>query len=565
MHGARRLLSPLAGCLALLLMSAARAQTPPTGEDLLREAERATNKARPSSLPAPTAPRPTSAPQGTGVVVQRFEVRGAQLIDAESLQAVLKPWVGQKQDLASLRRAADALAEAYRQRGYLARAWLPEQEIRQGTVRIQVAEGRLSALRIDNRNAPRALPEERVHDFVLSRQKEGEPLRTDEVQRAITLLNETPGMRAASVLEPGEKDGDTRLVVALTDAPLLSGSALLDNTGARATGQARASVNLALNGPLASGDQWTLSTFGSKGSTYARAGLALPLGNDGLKLALQTSGLHYGYDLNTVRYSGNASTLGGLLNYPLMRGTERNLSLQLSAEHKRFKNLVAGVELSRKRVDLLTLAVNADRLDDWAGGGVWIVASQLVAGRLDLSANAADLASDQASGGPQRNGHFTHFKASLTRMQRLDARQTLTVSAAAQKANKNLDPSEKFQLAGPYAVRAYSVSEPSVDSGLLLNVDWKFKFDPAWAVTLFHDQALGWRDQEVNLATLQPNRFRLSGSGVELNWDAPAGVQVRAGLAHRHGRNPTRNLVTEQDADGTRKETRALLSLSKWF
>ncbi|MCE4556606.1 ShlB/FhaC/HecB family hemolysin secretion/activation protein [Roseateles cellulosilyticus] len=559
------MLTPVAATLAVLLAPPLRAQTPPTGEDLLREAEKATSRPRPSGLPAPPAPRPSQVAPGVGVIVQRFDVQGAQLLDAEALQTVLQPWVGQKHDLASLRRAVDAIVEAYQQRGYLARAWLPEQEVRDGVVRIQVAEGRLSAVRIENRGAPRALAEARARDYLLARQKEGEPLRTDDVQRAITLLNETPGMRAASVLEPGDKAGDTRLVAALTDAPLLTGNAMVDNTGSRATGEARVAVNLALNGPLAQGDQWSLATFGSKDSTYGRAAVSLPLGSDGLRGTLQTSGLHYGYDLNTVRYAGNASTLGGLLSYPLQRSTERNASLQLAAERKHFKNLVAGVELSRKRIDLMTLSFNLDRRDDWGGGGVWMVAAQAVVGKLDLSDNAADLASDQLPGGPRRNGHFGHFNATLTRLQRLDAQQTLTLSGAAQKASKNLDPSEKFQLAGPYAVRAYSTSEPSVDSGLLLNIDWKFKFSPAWAVSLFHDQGMGWRDEDPNLATQQPNRFHLSGSGVELTWEAPGGVTARAALAHRHGRNPTRNPVTQQDADGTRKETRALLSLSKFF
>ena len=549
----------------MLLVPLSQAQTPPTGEDLLREAEKASGRTPPPSLPSAAAPGPSSALGGTVVVVQRFDVQGARLLDAETLQAVLKPWIGQKSDLASLRRAADAIAEAYRKRGYLARAWLPEQEIHEGVVRIQVAEGRLSELRIDRQNAPHALPESRIRDFMLSRQKEGEPLRVDEVQRAVTLLNETPGMHAATVLEPGDKEGDSRLVVAVTDAPLLSGNAMLDNSGARATGEARASVNLALNGPFAYGDQWTLSAFGSQGSTYGRLGASAPIGSDGLRASLQASGLHYSYDLDSVHYSGDASTFGGTLVYPLLRSTERNLSFQVSGEHKHFRNLVAGAELSNKTIDLLTLGFNADHLDDWAGGGVWIASGQIYLGKLDLSANASDLANDQVAGGPQRNGHFAHFNATLTRMQRINAQQTLTITGSAQKASKNLDSAEKFQVTGPYAVRAYSVSEPSVDSGALLSADWKFKFSDAWALSLFHDESLGWRDDKANLATLQPNRFHLAGNGLELAWDAPGTVQVRAALAHRQGSNPTRNPVTGLDADGTRRETRALLSIAKWF
>lgn len=558
-------LRPLAAGLFLMLASTANAQTPPTGADLLREAEKASSRTRRPDLPPAPQTAPSKPAAGAAVVVKRFDVQGAKLLDAQTVQAVLQPWVGQRSDLASLQRAADVLVEAYRRSGYLARAWLPEQEIRDGVVVIRVAEGRLSGLRIENRGAPRALPEPRIREFMLARQREGEALRTDDIQRAVTLLNEMPGMRAASVLEPGENDGDSRLVVAVTNAPLITGSALVDNAGARATGEARAAVNLALNGPLAQGDQWTLTAFGSEGSRYARAGASLPVGSDGLRAAVQTSGLRYGYDLNAVRYSGHASTVGSTLSYPVQRSAERNLSMQGTLERKSFRNLVAGIELSRKHVDLLTLGFNLDRLDDWAGGGVWIVSGQLAAGRLDLSGNAADLASDQLAGGPARNGRFAKVSGTLTRMQRLSVRQTLTVAASGQIASKNLDSAEKFQVSGPYAVRAYSVSEPSVDTGVLLTADWKYKLSDAWAVTVFHDQAMGWRDENVNVATLQPNRLHVRGSGLELNWDAPGAVQVRAGLAHRHGANPTRNPVTLADADGTRRETRALLSVSKWF
>src|SRR6218665_280204 len=191
------LLRPLAASLCLILASLAQAQTPPTGEELLREAEKASSRTRRPDLPPPPQPTPSKPASTAVIVVQRFNVQGARLIDSTTIQAILKPWVGQKSDLASLQRAADAIVEAYRRSGYLARAWLPEQEIRDGVVLIRVAEGRLSGLRIENRGAPRALPEPRVREFMLARQREGEVLRIDDIQRAVTLLNEMPGMHAA--------------------------------------------------------------------------------------------------------------------------------------------------------------------------------------------------------------------------------------------------------------------------------------------------------------------------------------------------------------------------------
>jgi hemolysin activation/secretion protein len=226
---------------------------------------------------------------------------------------------------------------------------------------------------------------------------------------------------------------------------------------------------------------------------------------------------------------------------------------------------VAGVTLSDKRIDLVTLGVSGDRSDGFGGGGVWAASAELAAGRLDLSGNAADLAADQVAGGPQRQGAFSRVSLGLSRTQRLGHRQTLTVTAGAQKAGGNLDASERLALAGPSAVRAYGTSEPGVDTGVVLSVDWKLQLDAVWTVGVFHDQAVGWRDERLNVATLAPNRLHLSGSGLALQAMLPQGVQLRVSLAGRHGTNPARNPATGADADGTLRHTRLLLSLATWF
>jgi hemolysin activation/secretion protein len=554
-----------AGLLAAL---GAQAQTSsgPSAGDLLRDAERATARPPAAALPAAAAPAPGPSGSGTTVQVGRFDVQGARSIDAATLQAALQPWVGQRHDLAALARAADAVAELYRARGLLARAWLPEQSIRDGVVRIQVVEGRLAALRIERRDAPRAVSDDQARRMLLARQREGELLQVDAMQRAVALLNELPGQRAASLLEPGDAEGETRLVLALTDAPLVSGTISADNTGARSTGTARLVAGLALNGPLARGDQWTASAALSEGSRYLRLGGSLPVGSDGWRAGVQASGLDYGYSLNGARYTGNAATLGATASHALLRGSDTNADLRGELQTKRFRNRVAGATLSDKRIDLLTLGMSGDRSDGFGGGGVWAASAELALGRLDLAGNAADLAADQVANGPGRQGRFGRALVSLSRTQRLSDRQTLTVAAVAQLADGNLDASEKLALAGPGAVRAYSTSEPGVDSGAVLNIDWKIKLAERWTLGFFHDEASGQRDQRSNLATLSPNQLHFSGSGLELQATLPEqGLQLRAALATRHGRNPARNPATGADADGTSRSTRLLLTLAKWF
>lgn len=70
------------------------------------------------------------------------------------MQAALSDLIGQELGLSGLRKAAGRITEIYREQGYfLARAYLPAQDIADGVVRIAVLEGRFGA--VDSGGSPR--------------------------------------------------------------------------------------------------------------------------------------------------------------------------------------------------------------------------------------------------------------------------------------------------------------------------------------------------------------------------------------------------------------------------
>ncbi len=98
---------------------------------------------RPPAAPAQPEVVPESGPR---ILVTRFIIQGASLIPASELEALLKDRTGKEQSLGDLRNAAQAIADAYRERGYFARAFLPAQEVNDGTIRIEVVEGRFGKI-----------------------------------------------------------------------------------------------------------------------------------------------------------------------------------------------------------------------------------------------------------------------------------------------------------------------------------------------------------------------------------------------------------------------------------
>lgn len=557
-------LHAVAAAAALLLAAPALlAQTAPDAGQLLRDANR-TPATPPTPLPQPPKPQAAGEPgAGPRVQVSAFRLSGVTLVPEADVQARLAPFVGQAAALADLRRAADAVADLYAERGYLVRAYLPEQALQGGVVSIAVLEGRLGGLRVEQAPPGQRIGEAQVRQMMTARQQLGEPVRSADIQRAIALLNALPGISATSLLEPGEQSGESRLVVAVKDEALVTGQVQLDNAGSQASGEWRASGGVSFNSPSGRGDQAQLFASKSRGSAYGSAAYSLPLGADGLRANVNGSHLNYGYTLSGSRYNGSASVLGAAVSYPVVREAAFNLNANAALDHKTFTNDVAGIQLNDKSIRLATFTLAGDVSDRAFGGGLTQFALAWGRGRLDLAGNAGDLAADQT--GPQRQGAFGKLGWQLARLQRITEADTLALSWSGQRAQRNLDSAEKFGATGSSGVRAYSSSEPSADDGQLLSIEWRRQVTDKLSVAAYHDRASLQRDHRENSATLSPNHFTLAGTGIGVSWGRANELLVRGGLAWRQGENPVRNVATGADSDGTHRNPRLYVSLLKIF
>jgi hemolysin activation/secretion protein len=554
--------------LSAALMNAvfgAHAQTPPDAGKLLREVQKA-QEPPPPEPPAATSPA-SAAESTTGprVQVKSFLVTGVSLLPEAELQARLAPLVGQSASLADLRRATEQVAAHYQAAGYLVRAYLPEQTLRDGVVTIAVLEGRLAAVLVEQAPPGRHIAKERVEAMMTARQKIGAPVRADDVQRAIGLLNALPGLSASSLLQPGQQPGETTLLVSVKDEPAFGGQVQADNSGSKATGEWRVSGGLSWNSPLGMGDQAMLFASKSSGSTFGSLSYSAPLGVDGWRGGFNASRLSYDYTLSGSRYDGGADTVGALLNYPLLRSQRANLGLVASLDRKAFDNAVAGIQINDKTISLAGLGLGGDVADEFFSGGITQASVTLNWGRLNLSRNAADLAADRITGGPNRQGSFRKLSFSLGRVQRVSRADSLLVNLSGQWASRNLDSAEKFSITGSNGVRAYSSAEPSGDEGALLGLEWRHQINDQLTLSAFHDHARIKRDKRSNAATLSPNSYSLGSNGLGFSWGRASTVLIRGAVAWRVGDNPVRNPATGADSDGSSRNPRVFVSLLKVF
>ncbi len=511
------------------------------------------------------------------IFVHTFKIRGdTTAFSHKRLLALLDNYINTHLSISDLQQAANIITNFYQQHGYfLARAYLPKQDVTDGIVTIAIQEGLLESddgiLINGNDLRLRSDYAKRIIDNVLS---PNQPLKQQQLERGLLLLNDLPGITANANLKQGVSPGTTRIELNLAEASLFNSNLRYDNYGSRYTGSERATANVSLNNLTGFGDQFALSgTKASNGDyNYINLNYAIPLGVSGLRAAINYSYLNYGIskELKALDAKGDAKTWNVNLRYPLIRTRKQSLYLTGSYDRKDFYNESFGTETSDKQLDIATIGLNLKYNDRIWGGGYTLANFSISLGKLDLSNNAINLAQDQSAIGPNTQGNFQKLSWSATRVQYGANRLVLVGSLHGQFASKNLDSSEKFQLGGPTGVRAYPNSEATGDDGVraTLEAHYQLGFHPIFGsfnVQTFYDWGRIRRfhnDRKLNLTT--KNSYSLSGYGIGISVNKAKKYDMRLQWAHKIGSNP---LADSQgnDSDGKDDKSRVWLSFSAYF
>mgnify|MGYP001259493330 CR=1 FL=1 len=561
-------------CFVLLAMAAstASAQIPPDAGTLQRDTERELRHP-PAGEPAlkPPAIQKLEADAGARrVTVRRIVIEGATLIPVAELEALAADRIGQSLTLAELEELAQRITLHYQQRGWYARAYLPQQDVSDGVIRIEVLEGRYEGSRLSSESQRASAGF--IEGVVTHRLRIGEPLSAADLERGILIANDLPGVRVTGLLEPGQARGATRLSLKLEDAPLLSGDIGLNNNGAKTTGTIQAVGGAALNNLTGIGDRISVRGLRADRVGNLLLSYSLPLGHDGWRLSAQASALSYrlGDRFKPLDAKGRANTAGLSLSYPLIRQSERNLGLSLGYERRSYADDMLGQALRRHRIEAFCLGLSGDWRDGLNGGGITWGGVEYARGRVGFGDVLADRIIDDA--GPRTRGDYGRLSFLLNRLQALGGGWQLQAQLSGQIAEDNLDSSERFTLGGPFRVRAYPVNEASGDEGLLARLELQHKLAQDWQFVFFYDHGRirqhrrTWANWDGGSG--RPNRYALSGAGIGLAWQGSgdlAGWRFAASLASPLGGNPGKDAFG-RNGDGSKvSSVRGWLALSRVF
>lgn len=543
--------------IPLALATPALAQTPPDAGALQQQIDRERKPVLPpSAIPVQPA-EPLEIKPGPGVVVtvKSFRFAGNTLLTREELAPAVAGYLDRPLGFSELQQAAAAVANAYRKAGWVARAYLPRQDISEGIVTIQIVEAMFGGAQLEG-NPPVRVEAERLLETIAAVHPKGAPLNADKLDRALLLLDDLPGVSVSGSLKKGQGEKETDLVLKAADEPLFNGEVGIDNTGPRATGEERATALLYLNSPLGLGDQAIANLIHSQGNDYGYLAYSIPLGHDGWRISMSGSTLAYDLvadDFKGMDANGTSHTLGLDASYPLLRSRLKNLYLGVNYTHKRFDNEANHATSSRYGIDNISLSLNGNLFDKLGGGGANAAGLTLTHGKVDLG--NLDLSENA-----RLEGAFSKLNYSVSRQQVMTANVSAYAALSGQAASDNLDSAEKFYLGGTNGVRAYPASEGGGADGQLVNLELRWRLPQNLILTGFYD----WGQVRVNpdnYANANPNRYELQGAGLALAWRARFGLNLKATWARRIGDNPNPT-ATGKDQDGSLDKNRFWLTAS---
>lgn len=385
--------------------------------------------------------------------------------------------------IGQLQEIVDEVTTYYRKKGFvLAQAYIPAQTITNGVVIVQVLEGTLEHIVVENnKHYSTELITESFTDLI------GLPVVKTPMESALLRLTDYPGLNAYGVFRPGKNIGSTELVINTQEERAGNLAFYLDNHGSEFTGEYRARIAYALNNPTNSRDRLfgdIYQTFDPANGTYGSMAYERPLFSLTSTIGIQYNQNTYDFETEGGFLPGDGETrVGGIYwRYSMDRSREKNSHVLLDFSRKR-----ADVSLKEKgngngtliefRDDLAVLAL------EYGFDSIGIKTTGVNIGSIRYSHGFDDAfgipADDPESSDNSLNtgstAKFDKVHLAYTRLQSIDAKNSVLFNFRGQYSDDILVSLEQFPLGGPDSIRAYPVSKYLRDKAYFTSLEWMIK------------------------------------------------------------------------------------------
>jgi hemolysin activation/secretion protein len=392
------------------------------------------------------------------------------------------------------------------------RVLAPQQDLRQGTLRLLILAGRVDHVRFTEDSARYATL------FNTMPAHSGNLLDLRDIEQGLENLQRPPSVRARMEIVPGQRPGASDIVIHREQARFLRLGSWLNDGGTQSTGRYRGGVMLALDNPLSLSDLFYLTLerdLGFTGKKHIKTysgHYSVPFGY----WLFSINGGHYDY----AQLTGDPAT--HMMQRQFYQGASDNLSVQAkriihrSASHKTALSYDVMARTSDNCVNNTVMETQKRRTSAWRLG----LNHRHYLGAATLDADLSYQQGTRWFGAQPAKEESNNNGTALAKITQWSTRITLPFSLAGERfryqgfyrhqlSHTYLTPPDQFAIGNRWSVRGFDGERPLyADSGWFLRNDigWRTPLpNQEWYVAIDYGEINGMRSDK------EPGR-RLAGA-----------------------------------------------------
>lgn len=401
------------------------------------------------------------------VYVSKLILQGTEQIleNNTSIEKILSKYRKKRLSMDDFNEAISELNTCLRSLGYpAATCYLPEQENKSNEVFINAELGRLGNLILENDSS---ISDDLINRL-LSDVKTGEIVRTKNLETAIYNINELGEVQAAGFFRPGEKTGETDIVIRVKDTKQDNYNITVDNFGSETSGRDHYNFSGEWINKLGNGERIAISacTSNYKQRNYGFA-YEQTIAKNGTKANINISSSDYelGSWYSAMGVTGRAINYGIGFTTPLWKTGTSRMGLNYGFVNRNLKDEMRAVDyVVEKHSNSVYLGINGSESMRKAAINYdyTVTAGRMTCDNAHIMGYTLRLASE---------GSFAKGVLGIYGRYFFDNRLDFTVGVRVQHASNILDSSEQFFLGGARGVRAYPQGEGAGDEGYLATAE----------------------------------------------------------------------------------------------
>jgi len=398
--------------------------------------------------------------------IQSFDIQGNTVIPTRTLESILNKYMANhfpdaKLSLTDMKVLTDQITLLYKERGYfLARCYLPKQDIKAGVLKLMVAEGILDQIQVTGNT----YYSENLLKRYFASSKDNFVIDERHLEKGLILINDLPSNHTELLLTKGEKTGSVDIVLKNEDHISSQLHVAYNNYGAENTSKNRYSLTGQITDPYGG---MTLLLKGISGDDpsdifVGYANLDIPVNYRGTSLSFSflKSSSQLGQELEILAIEGQTEKYGFNVKHPLVLKRNMRINTFLGAHHL-FSETTAWETVSIGTYELNTVAAgfDLDMIDHYFGKTRARCAYQLSF-------------VDKGPGIEKTNKALQKLTISGSRVQKIQQNQFLTFKMNGQWSPDDLIPVDQLSIGGYDSVRGHALSSYLGDTGCHFTLEW---------------------------------------------------------------------------------------------